>query len=384
MELRNYIRILAKGWWLIVPAFIIAVVTGLVLTFSQPSIYRTSATFVVSPSKSLGEFNEFMRSLDSLSRRDGAMATYVEIANSNTILDSVFKDMGLTEDRVKRMRFNAQLIPSTNIIKVTVESDSPELARIAANTVGQKTIEYVGTLYEAYDMKPLDTAITPEMPAKPDRVKNLVLAAILGLSVGVGAAFVLEYLRLSKDSVAHMSIIDGDTGVYNSYYFMQRLGEEISRANRHGYPLSLGLMNIERLDITVDKRLPHLRNEALRQVGFFLKRNVREEDLVARIDGTRFAILLPDTYGLDAKQILEELQSRLEWNIFELEQRGLKLNLAATSGVAGYTLNGGGRDELVSKAEIALLRADENGYNGICLYDDSKENEAVIDERDGD
>ncbi len=376
MELRNYIRVILRGWWLVLSALLISVASGLVFTYSQTPIYRSTATFVVSPSSSLGEFNEVMRSLDSLSKRDGVMATYVEIAQSKTILNAVYKEIGLTSAQLENLDVSSELIPSTNVIKISVESDDPLIAKNVANLVGQKSIEYVGNLYEAYDMKPLDPAYTPKSPSKPQNVENLLVAAILGLSVGVGSAFLLENLRSSGKVIASVNIIDGDTGIYNRYYFLQRLGEELSRVKRSHSPLSLALMNVERLDAIGDMRLPHLRNEALRRAALFLKQYMRGEDLIARFEGDKLALLLPDTPGLDAKQILEYLQTRLAWNIFDLEESGIKLNLTAISGVATYYYNGTGRDELISNAEKALRRASNDDYSKVCLFTDDSDGTA--------
>jgi len=383
MELKHYLQVILKGWWLILPAFLVSVTSALVFTYSQTPVYRTSATFIVSPSASFSTLNDVLRGLDSLSRREGIMATYVEIATSSTVLDAVYTEMGLTEDQLDYLEVSSDLIPSTNLIKVAVESNDPLIAKTCADLVGQKTIEHVGNLYEIYDMKPLDPAYIPPSPSKPKKVQNLMLAAMLGSLLGGGLAFLAEYLRSPKVSVTSVNIIDNDTGVYNRYYFLQRLGQELSRVKRHRYPLSLGLMSIERLDAVGDTRLPRLRNEILRRVAFHIKQYLREEDIMARFEGDKFAFLLPDTTGQSAQEILKKLQTRIEWNVFELEESGIKLNLTSSCGVAAYNFNGAGRDELLSEAEIALQRAEaSNGYSKICLFEerDSLQDEPTVND----
>jgi diguanylate cyclase (GGDEF)-like protein len=371
MEIKRYLQVILKGWWLILSVFLVSVTSALVFTYSQTPIYRSSATFIVSPSDSLSGLNEVFRGIDQLSRREGIMMTYTEIATSRTILDTVYKEMGLTTEQIEYLDVSSEMVPSTNLIKITVDSNDPLIARDCANLIGQETTKYVGTLYEAYDMKPLDTAYTPESPAKPHKMQNLMLAAVLGSFLGGGLAFLAEYLRSPKVSIASVNIIDGDTGVYNRYYFLQRLGEEMSRAKRRRYPVSLGLMNIERLDTIGDMRLPRLRNEILRRVAFYLKQYLREEDIMARFEGDKFAFILPDTDGQSAQEILKKLQTRIEWNVFELEERGVKLNLTSACGVATYNFNGASHDELLSEAQIALQRAGVgNGYSKTCLFEE--------------
>jgi diguanylate cyclase (GGDEF)-like protein len=354
-----------------------------VFTYNQTPIYRTSATFIVSPSDSLSELKDVFTGLNMLSKRDGIMMTYTEIATSRTILDAVYKEMGLTKEQLEYLNVSSEMVPSTNIIRITVESNDPLIAKDCANLIGQETIKYVGNLYEAYGMKLLDPAYIPRLPSKPKKAQNLILAAILGSLLGGGLAFLAEYLRSPKVSIASVNIIDSATGVYNRYYFLQRLGEELSRAKRHRYPLSLGLMSIERLDTIGDMRFPQLRNEILRRVAFYIKQYLREEDIMARFEGEKFAFLLPDTDGQSAQEILKKLQTRIEWNVFELEESDIKLNLTSVCGVAAYDLNGSGRDELLSEAETALQRAGvSNGYSKICLSEqkDSRQDEPTVND----
>jgi diguanylate cyclase (GGDEF)-like protein len=373
MELKRYLQVMLKGWWLILPAILISVSSAWLVTYSQTPIYRSTATFVVSPSSSFSTLNETLRGLDSLSKRDGIMSTYVEIATSSTVLNAACQDMGLAEDQLEHLAVSSELVPLTNIIKITAESDDPLIAKTCADTVGQETIAYVKNLYEIYDMKPLDPAYVPQSPAKPQKAHNLILATLLGSVVGVGSAFLLHYLRSPGETMASVTIIDSSTGLYNRHYFLQRLGEEMSRARRHRHPLSVALVNVERLDAIPDMRLPRLRNEALRRVGLLLKKHLREEDLVARFEGDTFAILFPDTPGLDAEQMLQELQTRVEWSIFELEENGVKLNLTATSGVVAYDFNGTSLDEMLVKAERTLQQARDDGYGKVHLLKDDEE-----------
>jgi diguanylate cyclase (GGDEF)-like protein len=368
MELRKLMQVILRGWWLVVSALLVTVTSGLVFTYTRTPIYESTATFVVSPSRSLTEFSEFMRIVDSLSKREGVMTTYVTIVTSKTVLDASYEELELTQDQIDNLKVKSELIPSTNVIKITVESDNPLTAKTVADLVGQKTSEYIRNLYEPYDMKPLDPAFVPEEPTKPEKVENLILAAMLGLLVGVGSAFWLDHLRSSAETVANVNIMDADIGVYNQHYFLKRLGEELSRAKRHQHPFSLALMKIEDLEMISNMHLPHQRIDTLRRVALRLKQYLREEDLLARFAGDKFALLLPDTTSSDAKEILEKLQDRLAWDIFEVEAGGMKLNLTATSGVATYHHNGAGRDELLGNAEKALQSASSGR---IYLYDEN-------------
>lgn len=381
MQLRIYTRILLKGWWLILLAILLSVSVALVVTIRQTPIYKTSTTFLVSPAKSLEStsLGNTLYSWDLISRREGAMATYVEIATSRSVLNAAYSELALTKSQLKNINVTSEVVPSTNIIKVTVEADDPRLAKTVADMVGQKTITYIQGLSEVYDLKPLDVAFVPPSPSKPQRTQNLVLAVLLGSVVGVGAAFLLHYLRWPVQTIGGINFTDGDTGIFNRRYFSQRLEEELSRAKRHHHPLSIALMDIEHLDLVNDMRLPHLRNEALRRVGLFLKQSLRDEDLVARFEGDKFAVLLPDTPGPEAEQAIQKLQATMEQSAFELGEVGVKLKLGTTAGIVTYNFNGYGRNELIARAEKTLQRARDNG-DKIYLVQDDEESETHQDE----
>ncbi len=381
MELKQYLQIVLRGWWLILPTIMISLTTALVISYIQTPIYESDATFVVSPNASFGSVYEILSGVDSLSRRDGIMATYAEIATSATILDAVYKEMQLSGEQIENLKVGSDLIPSTNIIMVIVQGPDRYLVRDCADLVGEKTIAYVEQLYEIYDMKPLDKAYTPSSPIKPSKMKNLLLAGVLGMGVGVGSAFLLHYLRSSGQKVASISIIDSDIGVYNRQYFMQRLGEELSRAKHHRHPLSVVLLNVERLDLALGERMSQMRSKALRRVAFFLKEYLRPEDLVAYFEGDTFALLFPDTSGPDAEKVMRKLHARIDWTVFELEEVGLKLNLTATSGVVAYDFNGAGRDEILVRAQETLQQARDIEYGSVRLF--KPKIVGVEQERDG-
>ena len=75
------------------------------------------------------------------------------------------------------------------------------MAKDFANTIGSKTVDYVKSLSEVYDLEPLDEAVAPRSPFLPNRALNIALGAIFGLILGVGIAFLVEYLQMPTDTV---------------------------------------------------------------------------------------------------------------------------------------------------------------------------------------
>lgn len=371
MELKIYLRVLLRKWWIVLPAFLITFTATIVLTFTQTPTYQAAATFVVAPTGSFEDVRSFASGLDILSRRSEIATTYAEVATSRLIKREAADELSLSQDQRKSLSVDSQLLAGTNVLKITVEGSDPVLVRDFANTVGAKTMAYVQELYETYDLSPLDQATLPASPVKPNKKLNLVLGAVLGLALGGGLAFLSEYLQAPLENMTNLSILDSETGVYNDRYFRQRLGEEMSRARRNKYPLSLALMNVDHLEVMRTSFSPQVRNEALRKVAVFLKQYLREEDVLARLDGTVFAFLLPDVPGEKAQAIMEKLQTRIAWTPLEMEKSGVKLNLSGAAGVVAYQYNGTGRDEFLARAARALQEAETAGYGKVCLLSEN-------------
>jgi diguanylate cyclase (GGDEF)-like protein len=373
MELKIYLRVLLGKWWIVLPAFLITFTATVVFTFTQAPTYRATTTFVVAPSSSFGDVQSFASGLDMISRRDEIASTYAQVAASRLIKRAAADELNLSQDQRGRLSVDSQLLAGTNVLMIVVEGNDPVLVRDFANVVGAKTVAYVQELYEVHDLRSLDQATRPASPVKPNKKLNLALGAILGLALGGGLAFLSEYLQAPLESMTNPGILDDETGAYNRRYFRQRLGEEMSRAERNKYPLSLALMNVDQLEVMGGSSSPQVRSEALRKVAVFLKQYLRQEDVVARLDGTVFAFLLPDTPGEEAQAIMEKLQTRIAWTPLEMERSGAKLNLSSATGVAAYQYNGTGQDEFLAKAQRALQQAEGASYSKVCLLSESGE-----------
>lgn len=365
MEIKIYLRILMRKWWIVVPTFLIALTATIVFTFTQTPTYQAFATFIVIPNASFPNVQSFVNGLEALGRRAEIATTYAEIANSRFIKQEAIAEIGLSSEQKRGISVDSRLVAGTNVIAITVEGQDADLVRDLANMVGTKTVVYVQDLYEVYDLKLLDQATDPLSPIKPNKPLNLALGAALGLALGIGIALLAEYLQTPLENVRIFDILDSETGVYNKRYLTQRLREEMSRANRNNYPLSLALMKIDYPDEIWTSL--QTRSEALRKVAAFLRQYLRKEDILVRYDDAVFAFLLPDVVKEDAKITLEKLLTRMAWTSFEMERNVAKLNLTGTSGIVGYHHNGVAPDELLALANQALQQAELTDYGSAFL-----------------
>jgi diguanylate cyclase (GGDEF)-like protein len=255
-------------------------------------------------------------------------------------------------------------LAGTNILRITVEAPGAVEARDIANAIGAETIEYVQTLYEPYVLRPLDAATVRLKAVRPSKPMTIVLGAIFGLLLAAGIAFLADHLRTPLETTFGVSVLDPEIGVYSRDFFMQRLGVEMTRAKRQQYPLSLALLNIDHLGMIRGSRSAQAENEILRKTAVYLKRSLREEDLIAYVGDATFALVLPDVGGDEANATVEKLQTRLAWTPIELERSGMKVNLTTVAGVATLDHDGISRDELIASADRAMHHAGSVHFDG--------------------
>jgi diguanylate cyclase (GGDEF)-like protein len=372
MELKTYLLILLKKWWIVVPTFLVTLTAGVVFTYTRVPLYSAMTTYVVVPNSAIGDAGRFTSGLDILGRRQEIASTFAEIASSRRIVQLATSSISLQQS--KDYSVSALLRAGTNVIEITAEGPDPAVVRDLANATGTAIEKYVQGLYEVFVLVPLDEASTPNRPISPNKALNLALSCALGLVLGGGLAFLSEYLAAPLSSVVSVSITDEETGVYNKAYFLQRLGEEMMRAKRNRYPLSMGLVRIDNLSFLKGPDASKVRAELLRQVANLSSQYLREEDIVARVEGDVLALLLPDMTGENAKALMEYLQTRIALTPFQSVINGVKLNLKSIVGITAYDHNGTSLDELVAQASRALQLAEIEGHRKPVLITHSNPN----------
>jgi diguanylate cyclase (GGDEF)-like protein len=332
-----------------------------VFTFTRPAIYEATVTFVIVPDPSLA--GSVVYGVDILSRQTEIGNTYGEIATSRLIRQRVADKLGLSMAQMASFLIDAQPLSGTNLLKITVQGGDRESVTILANTIGDETSAYVRELQGIYDLNLLDSAPELGYPVESNEKMQLALGAVFGLVLGCGLVFFLEYLQIPLQTPAEFNVLDDKSGVYNRAFFMQRLSEEVARSEHHGHALSLAFIDIDCAGRIKALSSPLERDAVIRQVAAFLRRHARDEDVVARINGPVFAILLPDLRGEEAERFIEELQMSITAMTFKLEREGRELDLSCFASVMSYQRNQLSSEEFFAQAERTLQRS-ESG-NGL-------------------
>lgn len=336
MEMKAYWRILKRRWWLLLFGF--AVVFGITwyLTSRQPLIYEASTTFVIRPRVTEGSVgDEFVRALDIVSRRVEINTTFAEVATSRLIKNQAKERLGLSSAEQEGLNVTARVVGGTNVMEISAEGHDPGVVRDFANAVGTETVNYVGKLYDVFELEPLDEANLPRNPSRPNVPLNLAMGGIMGLVLGAALVLALQYLETATAEREAFNIIERETGAYTRAYLLHRLWGEVSHARRSKRPLSLGLIRME-MDGDTDVNNARARAEVMRLTKATVERALREEDVLARFDGHTFAILMPDTSGQQAQNVLKKTVLRVRGMPNFMSSRRHSPDIHALLGVSTY------------------------------------------------
>jgi diguanylate cyclase (GGDEF)-like protein/PAS domain S-box-containing protein len=164
--------------------------------------------------------------------------------------------------------------------------------------------------------------------------------------------------RLAEDMIRSLAYFDPLTTLPNRALLQDRLTQAILTGHRENTPVAFILMDLDRFK-DINNTLGHHHGDLLlRQIGPRIQKLLRESDTIARLGGDEFAILLPDTDGEGARQVVAKLEKTLEAP-FAID--GLTVTVEASIGIALYPEHGSKAETLIQRADVAMYTAKQSG-----------------------
>ncbi|HEY6102095.1 MAG TPA: sensor domain-containing diguanylate cyclase [bacterium] len=185
--------------------------------------------------------------------------------------------------------------------------------------------------------------------------------------VATQLAWVLSNFELMS-KMWTLAITDELTGLFNRRYFYLRIQEEIQRSARYDAGFCLGLLDLDGFK-ELNRLHGHLvGDEVLSQVCGILRKNLRGVDLAARYGGDEIVLLFPETGPEEALRILTRLQTAVHEMVF-VGRDGIPVKLGFCAGIAQFPYDGHRSDELIQRADEALLEAKRSGFGRVVVAD---------------
>lgn len=172
-----------------------------------------------------------------------------------------------------------------------------------------------------------------------------------------------DKIRKLQVSLEQMVVSDPLTGLHNRRYLMDRLVQEMQRADRHGEPLAFAMIDLDGFKPINDQFGHVLGDKVLRAVGGAVARCVRVSDIAARYGGDEFAVILPQTPPEGAMRVCERMLRTISELTLQ-DERGATCKVTASLGLAYYPAEDvETAEDLVHSADGALYGAKRSGKN---------------------
>ena len=162
-----------------------------------------------------------------------------------------------------------------------------------------------------------------------------------------------------------LATTDALTGAANRRCFLEHADAELARSRRYGLEMSLVMMDVDHFK-RINDTLGHARGDAaLCHLVQLCAQIVRKQDLLGRLGGEEFALLLPQTSLEDATHLVERLRHHIEISGLELQPGSAPTSLTASFGVTALRPEDLRVEELLGRADQALYRAKDGGRNRV-------------------
>lgn len=210
INLRELFFILKKRIVLILALTILSItIAGGVSFFIIEPEYQTFTTLMIGKPKDYKgegsiEYNELILNQKLVS-------TYGEMVKMRVVADKVIDNLDLDISYAEfGNKVNVNLVKDTEIIRLNVVDNNPELAAKIANETAQVFMKTVKDIMLVENVQVIDDARVPMNPIKPRKMMNMAIAGVLGLMLGVFITFVMEFLdntfKSKEDIEKHLGL----------------------------------------------------------------------------------------------------------------------------------------------------------------------------------
>jgi diguanylate cyclase (GGDEF)-like protein/PAS domain S-box-containing protein len=182
-----------------------------------------------------------------------------------------------------------------------------------------------------------------------------------------------------QSRLQHLADHDALTGLLNRRRFEEEVSRQVALAARYGGAGATLMLDIDDFKYVNDTLGHHAGDDLIRSLADLLRDRLRESDVLARIGGDEFAVLLVRADEAEARRVAEDLLAAMRRHraVF----RGQRVRITTSIGVALVDDAVRTGEELLVQADVAMYEAKEAGRDRVCVYRPEEERDAELEAR---
>ena len=186
-ELFDYFK--SKFMWIVITVILFIGIGNVYTILTRVPMYKGNTTIVLVSENKNESYNQ-----NELQLNKNLVGTYSEIIKSRNVLSQVIENLGL-ETTVESLSKNVSVeaVQNTEIIKISVGADDPEVAARIANEIASVFTTEIKKIYKLNNVSVVDKAVKSNKPYNINYIKDNVIYIGLGLVLSCGIIFILFY-----------------------------------------------------------------------------------------------------------------------------------------------------------------------------------------------
>ena len=180
----------------------------------------------------------------------------------------------------------------------------------------------------------------------------------------LSAALIVNLLAAVMRTQTHRARVDALTETVNTGRFHEFVHRELARAKRYDHPVTVAFIDLDNFKRVNDSYGHLVGDEALRSLAALMSQHVRSTDIVGRLGGDEFGILMPETGEDAARVVLERLRTRIDE--YAAEKRwpiSASIGAATVAGACCDVTS----EEVVKRADGAMYRVKSANKDGVLI-----------------
>ena len=195
------------------------------------------------------------------------------------------------------------------------------------------------------------------------------LLIFLVIVVIVTAVIVIWRVIFLQNELTRLATTDYLTGIPNRRHFIELAERELKRSLRYGNHFVLAVVDLDLFKRINDTYGHHAGDVVLKEFGVICRMDLRDTDILGRIGGEEFAIMLPNISLSEAKDVIERIREDVENANVQISKNSA-IRFTASFGLSESNANTLDLDTIIKFADEALYQAKQTGRNKVSIHED--------------